>query len=92
MRRLALLCIGRIGRQASLKDFPNMQQTLTSALAGSSEDIKGAASLALGGVAIGDLDTHLPFIIKQIMEQVWLQQHAYLTTHKILSAELTPVT
>ena len=75
-RRLALLSIGRLGRQASLKDFPQMQQTLTSALAGSSEDIKGAASLALGGVAIGDLDTHLPFIIRQITEQVCSHQHA----------------
>ncbi len=82
MRRLALLCIGRIGRQANLKDFLQMQQTLTTALAGSSEDIKGAASLALGGVAIGDLDTHLPFIIKQIMEQVCSQQHALLALHE----------
>ena len=71
VRRLALLSIGRIGRQANLRDFPQMQQTLTTALAGSSEDIKGAASLALGGVAIGELDTHLPFIIRQIQEQVW---------------------
>lgn len=70
VRRLALLNIGRIGRQASLKDFPQMQQTLISALAGNSEDIKAAASLALGGVAIGDLNTHLPFIIRQIQEQV----------------------
>ncbi len=76
VRRLALLSIGRIGRQANLKDFPQMQQTLTTALAGSSEDIKGAASLALGGVAIGDLDTHLPFIIRQITEQVRSHQHA----------------
>ncbi len=75
MRRLALLSIGRIGRQTNLKDFPQMQQTLTTALAGSSEDIKGAASLALGGVAIGDLNTHLPFIIRQIMEQVRSHQH-----------------
>ena len=47
-----------------------MQQTLTSALVGNSEDIKAAASLALGGIAIGDLNTHLPFIIRQIQEQV----------------------
>lgn len=70
LRRLALLSIGRIGRCASLADFPQMQGTLTAALTSSSEDIKAAASLALGSVAIGDLDTHLPFIIRQIREQV----------------------
>ena len=81
VRRLALLSIGEIGRRAELSSFPQLQQTLTSALAGSSEDIKAAASLALGGIAIGDLDTHLPFIIRQIREQVGTWRCPALLTH-----------
>ena len=81
VRRLALLSIGEVGRRTELSGFPQLQQTLTSALAGSSEDIKAAASLALGGIAIGDLDTHLPFIIKQIREQVGAWRSPAVLTH-----------
>jgi hypothetical protein len=69
-RRLALLSIGEIGRRADLSAFPQLQQALTSALTSQSEEIKSAASLALGGVCIGNLDTYLPFIVQQIKEQV----------------------
>ena len=69
-RRLALLGIGEIGRCADLSAFPQLQQALTSALTSPSEKIKAAASLALGAVSIGNMDTYLPFVIQQINEQV----------------------
>lgn len=47
-----------------------MQTVLTSSLGSSSEDVKAVASQALGGVAIGNLSTYLPFILKQIQSQV----------------------
>jgi hypothetical protein len=69
VRRLALLCIGEIGRSADLSAFPQLQPALTGALSSPSEDTKSAAALALGGVAIGNMDTYVPFIIQQIDEQ-----------------------
>lgn len=69
-RRLALLSIGEIGRCADLSAFPQLQQALTHALTSQSEEIKAAASLALGAVSIGNLDTYLPFVIQQINDQV----------------------
>lgn len=47
-----------------------LQSVLTSSLDSSSEDVKAVASQALGGVAIGNLSTYLPFILKQIQGQV----------------------
>lgn len=47
-----------------------MQTVLTSSLGSSSEEVKAVASQALGGVAIGNLSTYLPFILKQIQSQV----------------------
>lgn len=47
-----------------------MQYVLTSSLGSKSADVKAVASQALGGVAIGNLSTYLPFILKQIQSQV----------------------
>ncbi len=77
-RRLALLGIGEIGRCADLSAFPQLQQSLTAALTSPSEDIKAAASLALGAVSIGNMDTYLPFIIQQINEQVGQQLACFM--------------
>ncbi|BDA42511.1 Cullin-associated NEDD8-dissociated protein 1 [Coccomyxa sp. Obi] len=77
-RRLALLGIGEIGRCADLSAFPQLQQSLTAALTSPSEDIKAAASVALGAVSIGNMDTYLPFIIQQINEQAANPKDQYL--------------
>lgn len=69
-KRLALLSIGEIGRTTDLSAFANLQQTLTSALSSSSDDLKAAASLSLGAVAVGNLSTFLPFILQEIQEKV----------------------
>lgn len=47
-----------------------MQGLLTSSLASPSEEVKGAAAFALGGVTIGAMDTYLPFVLQQIQKQV----------------------
>ena len=60
-----------------------MQTVLTSSLGSSSEEVKAVASQALGGVAIGNLSTYLPFILKQIQSQVD-------TAHLQLSLVITP--
>ena len=59
--------------------MPYMLQTiLTSALGSPSEDVKAVASQALGGVAIGNLSTYLPFILQQIQSQVTFQSRCML--------------
>ena len=69
-KHLALLSIGEVGRTTDLSAFTNLQQTLTASLSSSSDDLKTAAALSLGAVAVGNLQTYLPFILQQIQEQV----------------------
>jgi hypothetical protein len=55
-QRLALLCIGEIGRRCDLAAaIPAAQAAVMAALEGGSEEGRGAASVALGGLACGDL-------------------------------------
>ena len=53
-----------------------MQGLLTSSLASPSEEVKGAAAFALGGVTLGAMSTYLPFVLQQIQKQVGLGHHA----------------
>eukprot|EP00878_Enallax_costatus_P002222 GHUV01002394.1.p1 GENE.GHUV01002394.1~~GHUV01002394.1.p1 ORF type:complete len:958 (+),score=265.35 GHUV01002394.1:286-3159(+) len=47
-QRLALLCLGEIGRRTDLSTSSNVDSAINSSLSSDSEDIKAAASLALG--------------------------------------------
>ena len=69
-KRLSLLTIGEIGRTADLSGYPNLRTALTEALGSSSEDIKSAASTALGAVCIGNLGAYMPFLLQQIQALV----------------------
>ena len=71
-KRLSLLTIGEIGRTADLSGFPHLRTALTEALGSSSEDIKSAASTALGAVCIGNLGAYMPFLLQQIQALVGL--------------------
>jgi len=86
VRRLALLSLGEIGRRADLSAFPQLQQSITGALGNPSEEIKAAASLALGAVSIGNLNAYLPFIILQIKQQVSQPDSLFLSFSKPVGA------
>ncbi|KAK9835209.1 hypothetical protein WJX81_005880 [Elliptochloris bilobata] len=77
-KRLALLAIGEIGRSADLSRYGVLRGALTSALKGGSEEVKAAASVALGGVALGNMSAYLPFILSQISEQARSPKDQYL--------------
>jgi len=68
-KRLALLAVGEIGRSADLSRYGALRGALTDALASGSEEVKAAAAVALGGVALGNLPAYLPFIMAQISAQ-----------------------
>ena len=59
-----------MGRTADLSAFPPLRTALTQALSAGSEEVKGAASLALGAVCIGNLAAYLPFLLQAIQDQV----------------------
>ena len=70
-RYLALLALGEIGRTADLSSFDGVSKAVTGALEGSSSDeLRAAASHALGGLAVGSTSAFLPFILQQVQAQV----------------------
>uniref|UniRef100_A0A383V8K4 TATA-binding protein interacting (TIP20) domain-containing protein n=1 Tax=Tetradesmus obliquus TaxID=3088 RepID=A0A383V8K4_TETOB len=65
-QRLALLCLGEIGRRTDLSSAPNVESAVNASLSSENEDIRAAASLALGGVACGNLGRFLPALLQSI--------------------------
>lgn len=64
-RRFSLICLGEIGQKTNLAGFPDLTDVLTKSL--SDESIAEAASLALGGVASGNMAAYLPLLLSHVM-------------------------
>ncbi|CAI0376789.1 unnamed protein product [Linum tenue] len=70
-KHVALLCLGEIGRRKDL---------IIESFQSPFEEIKSAASYALGNIAVGNLSKYLPFILDQIDNQ---QKKQYLLLHSL---------
>lgn len=76
----ALLAIGEIGRHIDLSSVADLNPVLLEAFSSQSEDVKTAASFALGNVSVGNLTEYLPFVLKEIGEQ---PRRQYLLLHSL---------
>ncbi|KAJ6706645.1 hypothetical protein OIU79_011139 [Salix purpurea] len=79
-QHLALLCLGEIGRRKDLSMHANIEATIIESFQSPFEEIKSAASYALGNIAVGNLSKYLPFILDQIDNQ---QKKQYLLLHSL---------
>ncbi|CAI5478422.1 unnamed protein product [Closterium sp. Yama58-4] len=77
---LSLLCLGEIGRRVDLSAHTTLPTLVMSALASPLEEVKAAASFALGSIAVGNHSRYLPFVLQQIDSQPKLQ---YLLLHSL---------
>ncbi|GLJ25166.1 hypothetical protein SUGI_0481390 [Cryptomeria japonica] len=77
---LALLCLGEIGRRRDLSQHANIEGIVIESFQSPFEEIKSAASYALGNIAVGNLSKYLPFILNQIDNQ---QKKQYLLLHSL---------
>uniref|UniRef100_A0A6B2EGK5 Putative tata-binding protein-interacting protein n=1 Tax=Phlebotomus kandelakii TaxID=1109342 RepID=A0A6B2EGK5_9DIPT len=75
-----LLTIGEIGRHFNLSSIEMLPQCILNCFAAQSEDVKAAASHALGAVAVGNLNCYLPFILSEIEAQ---PKRQYLLLHSL---------
>lgn len=75
-----LLTIGEIGRFFNLSSIESLPQCILNCFATSSEDVKAAASHALGAIAVGNLEFYLPFILTEIEAQ---PKRQYLLLHSL---------
>ncbi|XP_018320590.1 cullin-associated NEDD8-dissociated protein 1 isoform X2 [Agrilus planipennis] len=77
----ALLVIGEIGRKVDLTSVSNLKHVILQAFSAVSEEVKSAASYALGSIAIGNLKQFLiPFILQEIDQQ---PRRQYLLLHSL---------
>nr|XP_046241014.1 cullin-associated NEDD8-dissociated protein 2 isoform X2 [Scatophagus argus] len=79
-RVLALLCLGEVGRSGSLGGSKEVQGVILEAIASTNEEVKTAASCALGSMAVGSLGDYLPFLLKEISSQ---PRRQYLLLHSL---------
>ncbi|KAK9054826.1 hypothetical protein SSX86_025905 [Deinandra increscens subsp. villosa] len=79
-QHLALLCLGEIGRRKDLSSHAHIENIVIGSFQSPFEEIKSAASYALGNIAVGNLPKYLPFILNQIDNQ---QKKQYLLLHSL---------
>ncbi|CAF0936113.1 unnamed protein product [Didymodactylos carnosus] len=79
---LALLCLGETGKYTDLAQSSiNLQQIILDTFSSSSEELRNAASYALGYIGIRSLDKHIPFILNEITANQSKKQ--YLLLHSL---------
>ena len=75
-----MLCLGEIGRRKDLSSHAHIENIVIESFQSPFEEIKSAASYALGNIAVGNLSKYLPFILDQIDNQ---QKKQYLLLHSL---------
>jgi cullin-associated NEDD8-dissociated protein 1 len=63
---LAVYAIGEIGRRVDLSGNKEIKKSIIACFESSNEDVKSAASIALGGFAVGNLEKFLPEILAEV--------------------------
>ncbi|XP_033121634.1 cullin-associated NEDD8-dissociated protein 1-like isoform X2 [Anneissia japonica] len=80
VKLFALLSVGEIGRHVDLSGQVGLQTVLINCFSLPSEEVKSAASFALGNVSVGNLPLYLPFVLQEIESQ---PKRQYLLLHSL---------
>ncbi|KAM6301080.1 cullin-associated NEDD8-dissociated protein 1-like [Aegotheles albertisi] len=77
---LAFLSLAEMGRTTNLGAQRELKAVILEAFASPSEEVKSAASYALGNISVGNLTEYLPFVLKEIRSQ---PKRQYLLLHSL---------
>jgi hypothetical protein len=66
---LAVFALGEIGRRVDLSSNKDIKKSVLACFESSNEDIKSAASIALGGIAVGNMEKFLPELLAEVDAQ-----------------------
>ncbi|XP_020625713.1 cullin-associated NEDD8-dissociated protein 1-like [Orbicella faveolata] len=80
VRLFSLLSLGEIGRHIDLSSHQDLAEAILDCFSSPSEEIKSAASFALGKIAAGNLKLYLPFLLKEIQAN---PKRQYLLLHSL---------
>uniref|UniRef100_A0A4W4HM86 TATA-binding protein interacting (TIP20) domain-containing protein n=1 Tax=Electrophorus electricus TaxID=8005 RepID=A0A4W4HM86_ELEEL len=90
VRILSFLCLGEVGRSTNLGGHKELKTVVMEAFSSPNEEVKSAASCALGNICVGNLEDYLPFLLKEIGGQPkkqYLLLHSLKEVISALSAE-----
>ncbi|XP_054693739.1 cullin-associated NEDD8-dissociated protein 1-like isoform X3 [Grus americana] len=77
---LAFLSLAEMGRTTNLSAQRELKTVILEAFSSPSEEVKSAASYALGNISVGNLKEYLPFMLKEIGSQ---PKRQYLLLHSL---------
>uniref|UniRef100_A0A8B9JT49 Cullin-associated and neddylation-dissociated 2 (putative) n=1 Tax=Astyanax mexicanus TaxID=7994 RepID=A0A8B9JT49_ASTMX len=80
VRILSFLCLGEVGRSTNLGGHKELKTVIMEAFSSPNEEVKSAASCALGNICVGNLEEYLPFLLKEIGAQ---PKRQYLLLHSL---------
>ncbi|KAL3888576.1 hypothetical protein ACJMK2_001063 [Sinanodonta woodiana] len=80
IRLFSLLALGEIGKHLDLSSHNEIQKVILESFASQNEEVKAAASYALGNVSCGNLNKFLPFVLQEIESQ---PKRQYLLLHSL---------
>lgn len=78
-RLVSLYCLGDIGRKSDLSAHAALRTALSTLLDADNEEVRAAASYALGSIAVGNLAAFLPGILRDVQQS----KRQYLLLHSI---------
>ncbi|GFR63434.1 cullin-associated NEDD8-dissociated protein 1 [Elysia marginata] len=76
----SLLALGEIGKNIDLSPHRDIQNVILDCFSSLNEEVKSAASFALGNVSVGNLPKFLPFVLQEIENQ---PKRQYLLLHSL---------
>ncbi|XP_071111936.1 cullin-associated NEDD8-dissociated protein 1-like [Haliotis cracherodii] len=76
----SLLALGEIGKHVDLSSQGEIQNVILESFSSPNEEVKSAASYALGNVSVGNLPKFLPFVLQEIENQ---PKRQYLLLHSL---------
>ncbi|KAK6186772.1 hypothetical protein SNE40_006048 [Patella caerulea] len=88
----SLLALGEIGKHIDLSSHGEIQSVILESFSSPNEEVKSAASYALGNVSVGNMQKFLPFVLQEIENQ---PKRQYLLLHslkEIISCESSSTT
>ncbi|XP_069960266.1 cullin-associated NEDD8-dissociated protein 1 [Cherax quadricarinatus] len=80
VQSFSLLAIGEIGKHIDLSGIPQLKDAVVASFSSPSEEVKSAASYALGHLSCGNLQEYLPFVLTEIEAN---PKRQYLLLHSL---------
>uniref|UniRef100_A0A8C2HLC0 Cullin-associated and neddylation-dissociated 1 n=1 Tax=Cyprinus carpio TaxID=7962 RepID=A0A8C2HLC0_CYPCA len=75
-----LRMLTKVGHHVDLSGQPELKTVILDAFSSASEEVKSAASYALGSISVGNLPEYLPFVLQEISGQ---PKRQYLLLHSL---------